>query len=97
MTLSLTPMSEARALRLMSALKTTGGPVKKITGAGLSRLLTASPDTLERLCVINRSMFGTECGLGPDDEASLAHLKASGHSRLLLRCNHDRDLVTITF
>lgn len=96
MSLSLTPMSEQRALRFLSAAKNTGRPVKKVSGAGLSRLLAASPEVCERLYVINRSMFGQEFGLGPDDEASFASLKARGVTRVLLRVNADRDLITVT-
>lgn len=96
--LSLTPMSASRALRFISML--TGKPQKKITGAGLARLLKTDAvgtpqDPAASLYVVNRSMFGQFTGLGPDDECSIAELRARGVKSFLLRCNGDRDVVTV--
>ena len=94
MALSLTPMSAERALRLLNGLAYTTGTKAptKLSAKGLTQLAKTCPD---QLYVINRSMFGQEHGLGPDDECSLADLKARGAKSVLLRANHDRDLLEV--
>jgi len=89
--LSLTPMSTQRALNLLTAL--AGKDVKKVSGKGVTAL--ANTDVAEKLFVVNRAMFGSFAGLGPDDECSLADLRARGVKSFLLRCNQDRDVVTV--
>jgi hypothetical protein len=87
--LSLTPQSEARALRLLSELK--GRKVSKVSGKGLDDLRRHDPEGFARLYVVNRSMFGAVQGLGPDDEGALSSLTGL----VTLRVNGDRDVVQL--
>ncbi len=87
--LSLTATSHARALRLLTDLK--GKKVSKVTSKGLADLKAAAPEAFGNLCVINRSMFGTEQGLGPDDEGFMSSLRG----KVMLRVNGDRDIVQV--
>jgi hypothetical protein len=99
MELTLTPMSTQRALRVLGGLAFCAAgkrPPSKVSGKGLQALLPASAASLYFL---NRGMFPVRLPdgsvLGPDDEISAAGLARAGVRSLLVRCNADRDLVTL--
>lgn len=103
MELTLTPMSHSRAVRLLSAAAQCGGkrkPVTKVHGRGLTAL-AVSREMAEKLYLRNEAFefsYTLPDGfvLGPDDEISLHDLRTHGVRTLMVRCNANRDLVTVS-